>query len=112
MTKEEKYTKQLRAQGLWDPVLAPAVHELCILERELPRLRKEWSRTADPGEKPSFDNPLYDKIIKLNAEIRAARSAMIRNAKILKSARDGRDGDQGEREQTMLAQIRAKHQKA
>lgn len=111
MTKEEKYTRQLRQQGIWDPILAPAVHELCILERELPRLRKEWSATAEPGGKPSFDNPLYDKIIKLNAEIRAARASMIRNAKIIKSARDGHDEGQGEREKTMLAQIRAKHQK-
>ena len=111
MTKEEKYTRQLRQQGIWDPILAPAVHELCILERELPRLRKEWRATAEPGGKPSFDNPLYDKIIKLNAEIRAARASMIRNAKIIKSARDGHDEGQGEREKTMLAQIRAKHQK-
>ena len=109
MTKEEKYTKQLRSQGLYDPVLAPAVHELCILERELPRLRKEWSATAKPGQKPSFDCDLYDKIIRLNGEIRAARSSLLRSAKLLKSARTRETDDQADIEQSPLAKIRAKH---
>ncbi|MBR6206986.1 MAG: hypothetical protein IKQ73_07480 [Oscillospiraceae bacterium] len=110
MTKEEKYASQLMAQGLWDEILKPAVHELCILERELTRLRKAWSATAPPGGKASFQHPLYDKILRLNAEIRAARSALFRSAKILKTVGDDSAEDETER-QTPLALIRARHQK-
>lgn len=76
MTKEQIYTKQLKAIGIYDPAFDPEIKTLARLERELTRAQKEWSATAEDGKAPSFTEDIYPIIQKLRAEILAHREAL------------------------------------
>ena len=76
MTKEQKYIEQLKALEIYDPAFDPEISTLAQLERELTRAKKEWSASADPGEKPSFTSDLYPIVQKLRAEILQHREAL------------------------------------
>ena len=74
---EDKYRAELEAMGVWQPAFAPAVHELCMLEREERAARKAWRATEpDPKRKPSFLDPHYALICKLRQEILQHRDAL------------------------------------
>ena len=77
MTREQKYTEQLQELGLYDPIFDPEIKALARLERELQRAQKEWSKTASPpGSQPSFLDPHYPVIQKLNADILRHRESL------------------------------------
>ena len=76
MTKEEKYTAQLKQLGIWEPAFAPAVHDLCILEREQARTRKAWKAAAAESEDAAFNDPLYGVIMKQGEAIQRMREAL------------------------------------
>lgn len=87
MTKEQIYRQQLTELGLWEDAFAPEVSTLAQLERELTRAKKEWSKTAPPGEKPSMLDPLFAVIIGLRKEILAHREALGLTPKALRKLR-------------------------
>lgn len=77
MTREQKYKEQLEELGLYNPIFDPEIKALSRLEKELQRAQKEWSATANPpGSRPSFLDPHYAIIQKLNADILRHREAL------------------------------------
>lgn len=74
MTREQKYTEQLRAMGVWQEAFAPAVHQLAMMERELQRMTKEWKVQGSPVTDETANgtptsNKLYDKISQQRRDI-------------------------------------------
>lgn len=84
MTREEKYTKDLTALGIYDPAFDPEIKTLARLERELTRAQKEWSKTAEKGSAPSVTSKIYKTIQDLRAEILLHRDALGLTPKALK----------------------------
>lgn len=76
MAKEAEYRAQLEALGVWREPFAAAVHELCILEREQSRARKEWKNSTPKGETPSVLNPVYKQILTQGRDIAALRDSL------------------------------------
>ena len=77
MTKEQIYTQQLKNLGVYREIFDPEIKALARLERELTRAQKAWSATANPpGSRPSFTDPHYAVIQKLNADILRHREAL------------------------------------
>lgn len=77
MAKEQVYIQQLQDLGVYDPAFEPAIHVLCIQERELSRAMKAWKATApSPKEAPSIADPLYQEISKLRRDILARQDAL------------------------------------
>ena len=77
MAKEQVYKQQLMDLGVYDPAFDPAIHVLCIQERELSRAMKAWKATA-PGKDsaPSITDPLYVEISKLRRDILARQDTL------------------------------------
>ena len=82
--KEDIYRKQLESLGIYDPAFDGAIHQLCILERELSRARKQWAATSPNGAAPSLSHPLYAVITQLRRDILAHRDALGLTPKALK----------------------------
>ena len=81
MASEKQYTEQLKALGVYDPAFKPLIHELCIQERELRRLRKELSKAKkeaeEKGEKPpARSDERYVSIRQLQASTLTYRDAL------------------------------------
>ena len=76
MAKEETYKQQLQDLGVYDPAFDPAIHVLCIQERELSRAMKAWKATADKDQAPLITDPLYQEISKLRRDILARQDAL------------------------------------
>lgn len=76
-SKEAKYRRQLESLGVYDEAFDPAIHTLCIQERELSRAMKAWKATApSKDEAPSITDPLYLEIAKLRRDILARQDAL------------------------------------
>ena len=76
-SKEAKYRRQLESLGVYDEAFDPAIHTLCIQERELSRAMKAWKATApSKDEAPSITDPLYLEISKLRRDILARQDAL------------------------------------
>ena len=76
-SKEAKYRRQLESLGVYDEAFDPAIHTLCIQERELSRAMKAWKATApNKDEAPSITDPLYLEISKLRRDILARQDAL------------------------------------
>lgn len=75
-SKEETYAQQLRALGIYEPAYDPAIHELCILERELKRARNQLKDKSESKKPPDYSDPLYAVIRQLSANILAYRDAL------------------------------------
>lgn len=86
-TKEQIYQEQLVALGIYDPAFDPAIHQLCILERELSRAQKQWKATAAPGQAPLVTSPIYQIICQLRRDIRASRDELGLTPKALRRLR-------------------------
>lgn len=76
MSKETVYQQQLKDLGVYDPAFDPAIHVLCIQERELSRAMKAWKATASKNEAPLITDPLYAEISKLRRDILARQDAL------------------------------------
>lgn len=76
MAKEEIYKQQLQDLGVYDPAFEPAIHVLCIQERELSRAMKAWKATAAKDQAPLITDPLYQEISKLRRDILARQDAL------------------------------------
>ncbi len=75
-SKEQIYRAQLEELGVYSPAFDGEIHQLCILERELSRARKEWKNTVPPGGTPSFMHELYGVITQIQREIFTRREAL------------------------------------
>lgn len=82
--KEKSYIEQLTVLGVYNPAFNGEIHQLCILERELSRARKEWKNTAPPDTAPSFTHELYAVIMQIQREILTRREALGLTPKALK----------------------------
>lgn len=87
MTREQIYTQQLQALGIYDPAFDPEIKQLAILERRKTRAEKAWSATAPPGGKPSFLDPHYQIIMQLEDKILAHRETLGLTPKSLRRLR-------------------------
>lgn len=76
MSKEDDYKQQLRELGIYEPAFSAAIHDLCILERELSRTMKAWAATKGDQKSPSPDHPLYAVITEQRKTIAARRDAL------------------------------------
>ena len=76
MAKETVYKQQLQSLGVYDPAFDPAIHVLCIQERELSRAMKAWKATVGKNDAPSITDPLYQEIAKLRRDILARQDAL------------------------------------
>ena len=77
MAKEQVYKQQLMDLGVYDPAFDPAIHVLCIQERELSRAMKAWKATAPSKDaSPLITDPLYAEISKLRRDILARQDAL------------------------------------
>lgn len=77
MSKEQQYRQQLENLGVYDEAFDPAIHVLCIQERELSRAMKAWKATApSKNDAPSITDPLYAEISKLRRDILARQDAL------------------------------------
>ena len=77
MAKEQIYKQQLMDLGVYDPAFDPAIHVLCIQERELSRAMKAWKATASGKDaSPLITDPLYAEISKLRRDILARQDAL------------------------------------
>lgn len=74
----------MQALGIYSPAFDGEIHQLCILERELSRARKEWKRTAPDGNSPSFTHELYSVITQIQREILTRRESLGLTPKALK----------------------------
>lgn len=110
MTKEDKYKADLKSLGIWEPAFAPAVHELCILEREQSRTRKAWKATADPGQAPSPLDDHYAVILQQDKMIQSLRESLGLTPKALRRIRAefGQRTEPGEKPKTVLELLQEK----
>lgn len=77
MAKEQQYKQKLINLGVYDEAFDPAIHVLCIQERELSRAMKAWKATApSKNDAPSITDPLYAEISKLRRDILARQDAL------------------------------------
>lgn len=75
-SKEAIYKQQLESLGVYDPAFDPAIHVLCIQERELSRAMKAWKATAAKDRSPLITDPIYQEISKLRRDILARQDAL------------------------------------
>lgn len=75
-SKEAIYRRQLESLGVYDPAFDPAIHVLCIQERELSRAMKAWKATVAKDQAPQITDPLYQEIAKLRRDILARQDAL------------------------------------
>ena len=73
MGREQIYTEQLKALGIYDPAFEPEIKALSQLERDLTRAQKAWK--ASSPEKSVLD-PHFEVIQKLRKEILIHRESL------------------------------------
>lgn len=87
-SKEQKYIDTMTALGIYDPAFDPAIHQLCILEREHARAQRDWAAAKAADEKhASFTHELYPVILQLRKDIRASRDELGLTPKALRRLR-------------------------
>ena len=87
MTREQVYTQQLKALGIYEPAFDPVIKDLAMKERKRQRAQKEWAATVPRGEKPSFLDPLFGIIEQLDREILIYRETLGLTPKALRRLR-------------------------
>lgn len=92
MTREQVYTQQLKALGVYEPAFDPLIKDLAKAERRRTRAEKAWAATAPPGGKPSFLDPHYQVISQLDREILSYRETMGLTPKSLRRLRGSPEG--------------------
>ena len=91
MTREEFYEEQLKLLGVWEEAFRSLVKDLAKAERRRTRAEKEWSLTAPPGGKPSFLDPHYQIVEKLDGVILTYKEALGLTPKSLRRLRGAVD---------------------
>lgn len=81
MTREQKYTEQLREMGVWQEAFAPEIHTLAMMERELQRMLKAWKQAGSPVTDETANgtptsNKTFDAINTMRRDILQHRDAL------------------------------------
>ena len=77
MAREDAYIAQLKEMEIWQPAFEPAVHDLCVLEREYSRAMKLWRDDAkERGTVAQASDPLYAPVLQLRREIASGRESL------------------------------------
>lgn len=84
MTREQKYTEQLMALGIYQPAFDPEIHTLAIMEREHQRTLKRWHEAGDKE-----DSDIYPVIVQQRRDILAHRDALGLTPKALRRLKAG-----------------------
>ena len=119
MTREQKYTEQMKRLGIYDEIFDPEIHTLCIMERDLQRLTKRWKddgcQTVERnGRGPAATDRTFDAIMTLRRQILAIKDALGLTPKALARLK-GRpvqaEEEQDDRtpELTILDEVRSKY---
>lgn len=91
-TREQTYTVQLKALGIYEPAFDPAIRTLATMERELQRTVKAWKATAKDGQPASCDHKLYGLIQQQRKDILAVRGSLGLTPKSLRRIRGAEAG--------------------
>lgn len=80
-TREQTYTEQMQALGIYQPIFDPEIEMLCTLERDLQRLTKRWKEAGCPtvsydAKGAATTDKTLDAITTLRREILAHRDAL------------------------------------
>lgn len=70
-TREQKYRAQLKALGIYQPAFEPELAELCELERDRQRIRKDWKAEGSPA-----DSKLLTLLLQMRRDILTHRDAL------------------------------------
>ena len=116
MTREEKYTQQMKELGIYREIFAPEIHTLAGLERDLQRLTKRWKDDGCPtverrGRGPATSDKTLDAIMALRKEILAHRDALgltPKGLKRLKPEMGGGESKPDRHQGTVLELVRAR----
>lgn len=117
MTREQTYTQQMQALGIYQPIFDPEIKMLCTLERDLQRLTKRWKEAGCPtvsydAKGAATTDKTLDAITSLRREILAHRDALGLTPKGLNRLKPknaaAESGARAEAEPTPLELIRAK----
>lgn len=81
MTREQKYTEQLRELGIYQEAFAPEIKMLAMMERELQRMVKQWKAEGSPitdtgANGTPMSNKTLDAINAMRRDILAHRDAL------------------------------------
>lgn len=60
--------------GIYRPAYDGSIHMLCIAERELSRMMKEWKAASPEGSAPDYTSPLYEAIQRQRRDIHKYRN--------------------------------------
>ena len=80
-TREQTYTEQMKALGIYQEIFDPEIKMLCTLERDLQRLTKRWKNAGCPtvsydSKGAATTDKTLDAITTLRREILAHRDAL------------------------------------
>ena len=106
MTREQKYTAQLREIGVYHPAFDPEIHTLAMLEREHQRTVKTWNKMGSP-----IDSPVYLALERQRRDILAHRDALGLTPRGLKRLKPALASEQqkSEAKQNVIELLRAKY---
>lgn len=95
-SKEDVYKAQLIELGIYEPAYNSAIKELCMIERELSRARKQLkAKHTGPDKKLDdyayFTDPLYGVVKQLYASALAYKDALGLTPKALKKLKGKTD---------------------
>lgn len=71
MTREQRYTEQLKEMGVYQEAFSPEIHMLAMMERELQRMVKDWKAGGSHAT-----SEVYKTISALRKDILAHRDAL------------------------------------
>ena len=71
MTREQKYTQQLRELGVYEPAFDPEIHTLAEMERDHQRTRKDWKASGS-----DVTDDLYPVLERQRKDILAHRESL------------------------------------
>jgi len=77
MAREDDYQRQLQELEIYEPAFAPAIHDLCVTEREYSRAMKAWRDAAKAENRQAQPtDALYGAVAQLRKDIQAQREAL------------------------------------
>lgn len=81
MTREQRYTEQLKELGVYQEAFSPEIHMLAMMERELQRMVKAWKAAGSPitdetATGSPTSNKMLDAINAMRRDILAHRDAL------------------------------------
>lgn len=110
-SKEKTYAEQLKALGVYNEAFDGAIHELCILERELRRARNELSKKYPEDKYKAFNDPLYSTVRQLQTAILSYRDSLGLTPKGLQKLKGKLEGAAPPMpKETALSLIQRKHE--